>query len=86
MEFVKVLRFAYVAYGTPRRSLQPPFKTKWFSVMLFNVGVDKNNNFVIPLKYGSSSEEFFEGIACVEVIENNNSFYKYIFPNDKDAF
>ena len=22
------LRFAYVAYGTPRRSLQPPFKTK----------------------------------------------------------
>lgn len=48
--------------------------------------IDKNNNFVIPLKYGSSSEEFFEGIACVEVIENNNSFYKYIFPNDKDAF
>lgn len=48
--------------------------------------IDKNNNFVIPLKYGSSSEEFFEGIACVEVIENNKSFYKYIFPNDKDAF
>ena len=48
--------------------------------------IDKNNNFVIPLKYSSSSEEFFEGIACVEVIENNNSFYKYIFPNDKDAF
>ena len=48
--------------------------------------IDKNNNFVIPLKYGSSSEEFFEGIACAEVIENNNSFYKYIFPNDKDAF
>lgn len=48
--------------------------------------IDKNNNFVIPLKYGSSSGEFLEGIACVEVIENNNSFYKYIFSNDKDAF
>lgn len=48
--------------------------------------IDKNNNFVIPLKYGSSSGEFLEGIACVEVLENNKSFYKYIFQNDKDVF
>lgn len=48
--------------------------------------IDKNNNFVIPLKYGSSSGEFFEGIACVEVNEKSETYYKYIFTNDKDAF
>lgn len=51
-----------------------------------NAGLYKNNNFVIPLKYGSSSGEFFEGIACVEVNEKSETYYKYIFTNDKDAF
>lgn len=48
--------------------------------------IDKDNNFVIPLKYGSASAEFIEGLACVEVNEKSETYYKYIFPNDKDAF
>ena len=46
--------------------------------------IDKDNNF--PLKYGSASAEFIEGLACVEVNEKSETYYKYIFPNDKDAF
>src|SRR5699024_9888466 len=48
--------------------------------------IDKNNNFIIPLKYGGSSGEFLDGIACVEVNNKSETYYKYIFPNDEDAF
>ena len=48
--------------------------------------IDKNNNFIIPLKYGSSSGEFCERIACIEISEQNCTYYKYITQDDKDAF
>lgn len=48
--------------------------------------IDNNNNFVIPLIYGASSNEFIEGIACVEVNKKAKTYYKYINTNGEDAF
>ena len=48
--------------------------------------IDKDNNFVIPLMYGVSSNEFKEGIACVEVNREAETYYKYISTNGDDAF